>query len=76
MRTREGMAIARDKDKLCGKQPKLLEKQRRELCQTPKTGKCSISDLAEAFSVLRPYVYWTMKRNQAKINAVTENFRA
>ena len=31
MRTREGMAIARAKGKLRGKQPKLSERQQREL---------------------------------------------
>ena len=33
MRTREGMAIAKAKGKLGGKQPKLSEKQRKELCE-------------------------------------------
>ena len=38
MRTREGMAIARAKGKLRGKQPKLSEKQQRELCRMHATG--------------------------------------
>ncbi|MCV6546687.1 MAG: recombinase family protein [Cohaesibacter sp.] len=63
MRTREGMAIARAKGKLRGKQPKLSEKQQRELCRMHATGEYSISDLAEVFSVSRPTVYRTLHRN-------------
>ena len=64
MRTREGMAIARTKGKLRGKQPKLSEKQQRELTRMHATGEYSISDLAELFSVSRPTVYRTLKRHQ------------
>ncbi|MEM9522658.1 MAG: recombinase family protein [Pseudomonadota bacterium] len=64
MRTREGMAIARAKGKLRGKQPKLSDKQQSELCRMHGTGDYSISDLAEVFSVSRPTVYRTLKRNQ------------
>ena len=63
MRTREGMAIARAKGKLCGKQPKLSDRQQRELCRMHATGEYSISDLAELFSVSRPTVYRTLNRN-------------
>ena len=59
-RTREGMAIARAKGKLRGKQPKLSEKQRKELCRMHDSGEYSISDLAELFSVSRPTVYRTL----------------
>ena len=62
MRTREGMAIARAKGKLRGKQPKLSQKQQTELCRMNATGEYSISDLAELFSVSRPTVYRTLKR--------------
>ncbi len=64
MRTREGMAIARAKGKLRGKQPKLSNKQQKELCRMHGTGEYSISDLAEVFSVSRPTVYRTLKRHQ------------
>ena len=64
MRTREGMAIARAKGKLRGKQPKLSDKQQKELCRMHGTGDYSISDLAEVFSVSRPTVYRTLKRHQ------------
>ena len=45
MHTREGMAIARGQ--LRGKQPKLSDRQQRELCRIHATGEYSISDLAE-----------------------------
>ena len=64
MRTREGMAIARAKGKLRGKQPKLSEKQQRELCRMHATGEYSISDLAELFSVSRPTVYRSLERHR------------
>lgn len=64
MRTREGMAIARAKGKLRGKQPKLSDKQRRELVRMHGSGEYSISDLAEVFSVSRPTVYRTLNRHK------------
>ena len=67
MRTREGMAIARAKGKLRGKQPKLTDKQQKELCRMHGTGDYSISDLAEVFSVSRPTVYRTLKRDQTDV---------
>ena len=63
LRTREGMAIARAKGKLRGKQPKLSDKQQRELKRMRATGDYSISDLAELFSVSRPTVYRTLARH-------------
>ncbi len=62
MRTREGMAIARAKGKLRGKQPKLSEKQQKELGRMHATGEYSISDLAELFTVSRPTIYRTLQR--------------
>lgn len=69
MRTREGMAIARAKGKLRGKQPKLSEKQQKELYRMRGTGEYSISDLAELFSVSRPTVYRTLERVRGKTGA-------
>ena len=62
MRTREGEAIARANGKLRGKQPKLSEKQQRELSRMHATGEYSIGDLAEVFAVSRPTVYRTLNR--------------
>lgn len=64
LRTREGMAIARAKGKLRGKQPKLSDKQQKELCRMHETGQYSISDLAELFSFSRPTVYRTLLRGK------------
>jgi len=62
LRTREGMAIARAKGKLRGKKPKLSDRQAQELRRMHDTGEYSVSDLAELFSVSRPTVYRTLKR--------------
>lgn len=62
MRTREGMAIARAKGKLRGRQPKLSTRQQQELKRMHETGEYSVSDLAELFSVSRPTVYRTLRR--------------
>jgi len=64
LRTREGMAIARSRGKLRGKQPKLTDKQQRELHRMHETGEYSVSDLAELFSVSRPTVYRTIERHK------------
>lgn len=63
MRTREGMAIARVKGNLRGKQLKLSNKQQRELQRMHDVGTYSISDLAELCSVSRPTVYRTLARH-------------
>jgi len=64
LRTREGMAIARAKGKLRGKQPKLSDKQQKELCRMHGSGEYSVSDSAELFSVSCPTVYRTLSRGQ------------
>ena len=45
------MAVARARGKLKGKQPKLSDRQQKELRRMHDTGDYSISDLAELFSV-------------------------
>ena len=65
MRTREGMAIARAKGKLRGKQLKLSDRQQRELCRMHASGEYSVSDLAELFCVSRPTVYRRLKRRHS-----------
>lgn len=64
MRTREGMAVARAKGKLRGKQPKLSDRQQKELRRMHDTGDYSISDLAELFTVSRPTIYRTLVRQK------------
>ena len=65
MRTREGMAVARAKGKLRGRQPKLSARQQQELKRMYEIGDYSISDLAELFSISRPTVYRTLDRQRS-----------
>jgi len=62
MRTREGMAVARAKGKLRGRQPKLSPRQHTELRRMHATGDYTIADLADLFTVSRPTVYRTLRR--------------
>lgn len=66
MRTREGMATAKAKGKLRGKQPKLNTRQQSELVRQHGTGDYSITDLAEIYGVSRPAVYRTLARAGAR----------
>ena len=66
MRTREGMAVARAKGRLRGKQPKLSAKQQTELRRMHATGDYSIADLAELFSIGRATVYRTLQRQATR----------
>ena len=64
-RTREGMAIARDRGKLRGKQPKLSPAQAREVHRMHASGDYAIAQIAELFSVSRPTVYRALQRTAA-----------
>ena len=64
MRTREGMAVARAKGKLRGKQPNLSARQP-ELARMAATGDYTIAGLAELFTVSRATVYRTLQRAPA-----------
>ncbi|WP_051808008.1 recombinase family protein [Streptomyces sp. NRRL F-2664] len=64
MRTREGMAVARAKGKLRGKQPKLSARQQAHLVVQHRGGEYTIADLAEIFSVSRATVYRVLERAQ------------
>ncbi|MEV4250694.1 recombinase family protein [Streptosporangium canum] len=64
MRTREGMAVAKAKGKLRGKQPKLSTRQQAELRRMHDSGEYTIADLAEVFSVSRPTVYRVLDRTR------------
>lgn len=58
----QAIAAVREGDTLVV--PKLSHKQQRELTRMHATGDYSISDLAEVFSVSRPTVYRTLKRQE------------
>jgi DNA invertase Pin-like site-specific DNA recombinase len=66
MRTREGMAVARAKGRLKGRQPKLSTKQQTELRRMHDAGNYTITDLAELFGISRPTVYRTIQHAKAK----------
>jgi DNA invertase Pin-like site-specific DNA recombinase len=62
LRTREGMAVARSRGRLKGKQPKLSARQQAELVRMHSTGEYTIADLMEVFSVGRATVYRVLDR--------------
>ncbi|MFB6985268.1 recombinase family protein [Streptomyces sp. NPDC056178] len=64
MRTREGMAVAKAKGKLRGKQPKLTVRQQAHLVKEHRSGEHTIADLAELFSVSRATVYRVLERSR------------
>ncbi len=66
-RTREGMAVAKAKGRLRGKQPKLSPKQEVLLVQLWRDGKHTTLDLAELFKVARSTVYRTIQRAAADL---------
>lgn len=65
LRTREGMAIARAKGNLRGKQPKLSATQQTHLMKLYRAGEHTVPELAEIFKVARATVYRTIERNQS-----------
>jgi DNA invertase Pin-like site-specific DNA recombinase len=66
LRTREGMAVAKSRGRLKGKQPKLSARQQAELVRMHSTGEYTISDLMEVFSVGRATVYRVLERASAQ----------
>ena len=64
-RTREGMAVARDKGRLRGRSPKLSPAQQKHLVELHVSGTHSISELAELFTVGRATVYRAIERSAA-----------
>jgi len=61
-RTREGMAVARAKGRLRGKQPKLSARQEAHLVELYRAGGHTIAELEELFSVTRSTVYRAIQR--------------
>lgn len=70
MRTREGMAVARAKGRLRGKQPKLSASQRRHLLTLHRAGEQTQAELASLFSVSRTTVYREIQRGSALMPTV------
>ncbi len=67
-RTREGMAVAKAKGRLRGKQPKLSHKQEALLVELWRGGKHTTLDLAELFEVARSTVYRAVQRARAPMD--------
>ncbi len=61
-RTREGMAVAKAKGRLRGKQPKLKPTREAQLVTLWHTGNHTTLDLAEMFDVARSTVYRAIQR--------------
>ncbi|MGO4807068.1 recombinase family protein [Arthrobacter sp. 2MCAF15] len=61
-RTREGMAVAKAKGRLKGKQPKLSKTQRKHLLALHDAGEHTQAELAELFRVSRTTVYRELQR--------------
>jgi DNA invertase Pin-like site-specific DNA recombinase len=61
-RTREGMAVAKAKGRLRGKQPKLKAGQEKHLVQLWNDGTHTTAELAELFNVGRSTVYRAIRR--------------
>jgi DNA invertase Pin-like site-specific DNA recombinase len=61
-RTREGMAVAKAKGRLKGKQPKLSKNQQAHLVKLHRAGEHTSAELADLFQVARSTVYRTLER--------------
>ncbi|WP_426975403.1 recombinase family protein [Pseudarthrobacter sp. O4] len=61
-RTREGMAVAKSKGKLRGRQPKLSKKQETHLVSLHRDGTHTTTEIAELFGVARSTVYRAIQR--------------
>lgn len=69
MRTTEEMKVAKVKERLRGKQPKLKPAQEAHLIELWRAGKHTSTELAELFSVARSTIYRTVQREDKPISA-------
>lgn len=67
-RTREGMAIAKAKGRLRGKQPKLTPAQERHLVELHGGGKHTVAEIAALFGVGRSTVYRALERAATRVS--------
>ncbi|WP_354156646.1 recombinase family protein [Arthrobacter sp. UYCu512] len=73
--TREGMAVAKAKSRLRGKQPMLSEKQEAHLVCVHRAGTHTTVELAELFAVARSTVYGAIKRAGDPTGPLSVKFR-
>jgi DNA invertase Pin-like site-specific DNA recombinase len=71
MRTGEGMAIARSRGRLKGKQPELTAREQGELVRMRAAGEYAIAELMEVFCIGRAAVYRVLDRAGAGPGAGT-----
>jgi DNA invertase Pin-like site-specific DNA recombinase len=64
-RTREGLALAKAKGRLKGKQPKLSAKQEAHLVELYRGGEHTVAEIQELFAVGRSTVYRAIERSGA-----------
>lgn len=72
IRTKEGMAVARAKGHLKGKQPKLSTTQRKLLFDVQDRGEYTQTEIAELFNVSRATVYRELQRRRVAFLATCE----
>jgi len=65
-RTREGMAIARQKGRLKGKPPKLMPSTEKHLVQLFHAGEHTVGEMADMFGISRATVYRAVERSRAR----------
>jgi DNA invertase Pin-like site-specific DNA recombinase len=75
-RTRDGMRVAKAKDRLRGKQPKLSPMQEAHLAKLYRAGQHAVSELEELFSVTRSTVYRAVRRAGGRASAAASNTAA
>ncbi len=75
MRIREGMAVAKARGRLRGKQPKLSSAQRRHLLTLHEAGEHTQAELAELFNVSRAAVYRELSEPPARRTGNTTHGR-
>jgi DNA invertase Pin-like site-specific DNA recombinase len=69
-RTREGLALAKAKGRLKGKQPKLTAKQEAHLVELYRGGEHTVAEIQELFAVGRSTVYRALERASAVASSV------
>jgi len=70
-RTREGMAVARAKGRLRGKQPKLSPRQEAQLVELYHAGAHTLGELEELFPVTRSTIYRAVARAAGRAKTAT-----
>lgn len=67
-RTREGMALARARGRLKGRQPQLSPKQDASIARQLDEGEFTANEIATAFNISRASVYRAAKRHEQRLN--------